>query len=383
MQNLRSALKKYVNDRRFVINHLMAWLIVYGAFVSITLLLEKSEDVHVSTFTQLALLVLVLMVIFYIHFLVCELFFSRKILFFSVVLFVFLCFLSVECLVEINRTDERPSLFFLLFLASVYYFLLISIATMSWVLKTSATNKKMHDEAQRDLEKANSELMQKNLLLQNQVLISENNFLRAQINPHFLHNTLSYFYSKSLNGHSEELSEAILTLSDIMRYALEKRNDSHEMVLLEDEVVHIQNVIKLNRMRFSDSLQINFDIYGNIRGVYLIPLVLVTLVENAFKHGELTDASHPVNVHLTVSEKEDELIFSVQNKVKKGPVELSHGIGMENTRQRLRMAYESNYQLDLKEENGFYTATLVIKLKNEKMESITDETISNAQTVNS
>ena len=85
------------------------------------------------------------------------------------------------------------------------------------------------------------------------------NFLKAQINPHFLHNTLSFLYAKSL-PYSPELSEGILTLSDIMRYALSEGNTKDGKAHLKDEIEHVRNVIKINKHRFSNNMKVQFDV---------------------------------------------------------------------------------------------------------------------------
>jgi two-component system LytT family sensor kinase len=193
-------------------------------------------------------------------------------------------------------------------------------------------------------------------------LQSEYAFLRAQINPHFLHNTLNFFYAKSLNC-STELSEGILTLSDIMRYSLESNESENGTVSLAKEVEHLKNVIKINQLRFSNKLHLDFVTKGDISAVRIIPLVLITLVENAFKHGDLTDPQYPVQLSLEVSDDRSTLRFTTYNKRKKGPKELSHGIGIENIRKRLNWTYPQHYTF----ENGndtdnedFYATALTI-----------------------
>ena len=94
-------------------------------------------------------------------------------------------------------------------------------------------------------------------------LQTEHAYLRAQISPHFLHNVLNFFYAKSL-PYSPELSDGILTLSSVMRYALQNEEDSNGMVLLDKEVEHLQNIIKINQLRFSNKLQIQFTVTGNL-----------------------------------------------------------------------------------------------------------------------
>lgn len=183
------------------------------------------------------------------------------------------------------------------------------------------------------------------------------NFLKAQINPHFLHNTLNFLYAKSL-PYSPELSEGILTLSDIMRYALSEGNSKDGKALLKDEVEHVRNVIKINQLRFSNNLNVNFNVEGVINGATIIPFVLITLVENAFKHGDLKSTEYPIDIYLMV--KDNSLVFRCTNKKKSGPKELSTGIGLENIKKRLDLAYGKEYALRVKDETVFYTTELTI-----------------------
>ena len=183
------------------------------------------------------------------------------------------------------------------------------------------------------------------------------NFLKAQINPHFLHNTLNFLYAKSL-PYSAELSEGILTLSDIMRYALSEENAQNGKAPLKDEIEHVRNVIKIQQLRFSNKLNVQFDVEGILNGATIIPFVLITLVENAFKHGDLKTNEYPVVIKLKIT---DQLYFYCSNKKAMGPKELSTGIGLENIKKRLELAYGNNYSLHVKDDGEVYTTELIIK----------------------
>lgn len=182
-------------------------------------------------------------------------------------------------------------------------------------------------------------------------------FLKSQINPHFLHNTLNFLYAKSL-PYSAELSEGILTLSDIMRYALNESNGSDDKALLKDEIEHVRNVIKINQLRFSNNLNVNFEVQGVVNGAHIIPFVLITIVENAFKHGDLQKPDQPITIKLSVTH--NSLYFFCSNKKKSGPKEISTGLGLDNIRNRLDFAYGKNYTLLIKDEAEFYTTELTI-----------------------
>ena len=183
------------------------------------------------------------------------------------------------------------------------------------------------------------------------------NFLKAQINPHFLHNTLNFLYAKSL-PYSPELSEGILTLSDIMRYALSEGNAKDGKAPLKDEIEHVRNVIKINQLRFSNNLNVRFEVDGVVNGASIIPFVLITLVENAFKHGDIKSTEHPIMIKVAV--QNNSLHFYCRNRKKTGPKELSTGIGLDNIKKRLDLAYGKNYTLNIKDEADIYTTELTI-----------------------
>ncbi|HSU29018.1 MAG TPA: histidine kinase [Chitinophagaceae bacterium] len=183
------------------------------------------------------------------------------------------------------------------------------------------------------------------------------NFLKAQINPHFLHNTLNFLYAKSL-PYSQELSEGILTLSDIMRYALSKGNQKDGKAPLKDEIEHVHNVIKISQLRFSNQLNVKFEVSGTINGAQIVPFVLITLVENAFMHGDLKDPNYPIEIQLDVKDKQ--LYFRCRNKKRFGPKQQSTGIGLDNMKKRLDLAYGDQYTLTVQDEAEFYTTELTI-----------------------
>jgi two-component system, LytTR family, sensor kinase len=209
----------------------------------------------------------------------------------------------------------------------------------------------------RDEKKQRTVLEQQKIELEMEKSQANFNFLKAQINPHFLHNTLNFLYAKSL-PYSPELSEGILTLSDIMRYALSEGNAKDGKAPLKDEIEHLRNVIKINQLRFSNQLNVQFDVEGVVNGYQIIPFVLITLVENAFKHGDVKSAEHPIESKLKIDN--GTLYFYCRNKKKTGPKELSTGIGLDNIKKRLDLAYGNNYRFDVKEDADFYTTELTI-----------------------
>lgn len=198
------------------------------------------------------------------------------------------------------------------------------------------------------------------LIIEKEKHEAEYAFLRAQINPHFLNNTLNFFYAKSFLV-SRELANGIMILSDIMRYSLEIDKDDRT-TLLDDEIAHIKNVININQLRFNHKLQIDFDIKGNTEHVRIIPLVLITMVENILKHGDCTDRLNPVYIILSISEHDQIIYFNASNKKKNGPKELLSGIGIENIKKRLAHHYVKDFTLNIKDSETDYSIELKLPI---------------------
>ena len=183
-------------------------------------------------------------------------------------------------------------------------------------------------------------------------------FLKSQINPHFLFNALNFLYSQ-VNPLSEPTAKSVLLLSDIMRYALNEGGE-HGKVMLEKEVQHLRNYLALNQLRFGHNLQVQLEVEGSTQFLMILPLVLITFVENCFKHGELFDPHNPLVLRLRL--RENELELYTRNRKRSGPIEHSTGIGLDNTRRRLEAVYASRYRLHIADEPDTYTAHLHLAL---------------------
>ncbi|GGH03260.1 sensor histidine kinase [Pedobacter zeae] len=183
-------------------------------------------------------------------------------------------------------------------------------------------------------------------------------FLRAQINPHFLNNTLNFFFAKSLPL-SSELADGIMTLSEIMNYSL-KQDREDQTTLIDEEIAHIKNVININQLRFNHELKVNFEVRGRTTNAHIIPLILITIVENVLKHGNCTDESNPARIILDINEDKGYIQLNTYNKKKKGPKELSSGIGMENIRKRLSHHYGDDFVLYIQETETDYALEMIL-----------------------
>lgn len=210
---------------------------------------------------------------------------------------------------------------------------------------------------QNDLE--NAILKQQELKSQQEKLQFEYAFLRAQINPHFLHNTLNVLFSQALSV-SPDLADNILKLSSIMRYSLENLEQENGQVPIKKELDQIQTLIDINNLRFGNSKTIVYQVKGELNGQTVPPLSLITVVENAFKYGDLKDAEHPLEI--LVSLNPGEMHFYCKNKTRKNGVQFSSmKIGLTNLSKRLDIAFKNKYEMKAVEEKEFYIFELTLK----------------------
>jgi sensor histidine kinase YesM len=201
---------------------------------------------------------------------------------------------------------------------------------------------------------------QRNKEIATEKLNAELSFLKAQINPHFLFNTLNNIYALA-TAQSEYTAPAIMKLSSIMRYVLtEARND---LVPLEKEILFTTHYIELLKMRLTDKSSIDFTVKGDPLGKQIAPLLLLPFVENAFKYGISTREKSPIIILLEI--KQDSLYFSVSNyKHINTSLKVANntGIGINNTRRRLDLLYENQHALKIEDEAGKFTVHLNIQV---------------------
>jgi len=195
----------------------------------------------------------------------------------------------------------------------------------------------------------------KNIALQKEKLNSERAYLQAQLNPHFVFNSLHTIYSMVFHK-AEGSLDAIKTFSDILRHAL---NPSRaELVPLEIELTHLRKYISLQEYR-NRNLAVSFNVEGSAENLKVPPLLLITFVENAFKHGVYTDPSYPILIQIKINESE--MCFLIKNKINTNRAQSSTSIGLSSMRRILEIVYEEKHDLIIKEEDGFYDVFLTIK----------------------
>ena len=188
---------------------------------------------------------------------------------------------------------------------------------------------------------------------------AELNYLKSQTNPHFLFNTLNNIYSLARDK-SDLAPESILRLSKILRFMLYETGG--EYIAIEQELKIISDYIALEKLRYDDSLRVNFNYDIEDMKQALPPLLLIPLVENAFKHGVSETRNQPfVDIHLSVNKRQ--LAFVVKNSAEEFPGRrnVKENIGLSNLRRQLELLY-TDYNLSVQQGESVFTATLKINL---------------------
>ena len=193
---------------------------------------------------------------------------------------------------------------------------------------------------------------------------TELQFLKNQINPHFLFNTLNNLYALTLKK-SDLAPDVVIKLSDMLRYMLYECNEKE--VALSKEIKYIQNYIELEKIRLSKNVDIQIKIEGDISKTYIAPLLIIPFIENSFKHG-LKYSSSNAYLHFNVNANQNELAFYIENSKANNMAgsirtNTTGGIGLVNVKKRLELIYPSTHSLKIQESPNSYTIDLKIKFK--------------------
>ncbi len=229
------------------------------------------------------------------------------------------------------------------------FFILIALSilfsvVLSMVLKL-LKNWYQEEQARRRLQQINTE--------------TELKFLKSQINPHFLFNSLNNLYALTLKK-SDQAPEVVLRLSNILRYVLYETSDGR--VPLNKEIQYLRDYIDLEKIRLGERVLVKFTIHGNMDGKQIEPMLFLTFLENSFKHGAFNTISNGW-VYIDLYATDASMVFEIANSKPEILPESTGepgGIGMVNLRKRLDIIYPDNYQLDIQEIKEEYRVKLTI-----------------------
>jgi two-component system, LytTR family, sensor kinase len=353
-----------IRFKRSIFYHLVAWTAFIAYEVSLVVVVETASGHH-SPLRFFIVPYALNIVLFYVHAqLVLKYCFDtarKKILPFLLLICLELTiYLFLLSQLQNSLETKKRFLFFsfaneVLFARTVWrgiYFMIFS--TAYWAIKRSFKR----IQKMKEIEKRALIEEKERQRLELELVSSQNAFLQAQINPHLLFNTLNFIHSE-VQEVSETASDAIITLSDMMRYSLIE-NKTDGKVPLEKEVQQIENLIKINQYRFNNKLSLNFDVKGDTGTTRIVPLLLVPFVENMFKYADLSDALHPATIHFKV--ENSTLEFSTRNKKRKTVSFSSPGIGIDNIKFRLQSSYANRFSLQLEDRDSIFSVYLKILL---------------------
>lgn len=189
---------------------------------------------------------------------------------------------------------------------------------------------------------------------------SELKALQAQINPHFLFNSLNTIYGEAIRK-SDKAPLMILELSDILRYVVDHMNK--ERVSLKSEIEYIKKFVSLQKKRLSHPERVLLTIEGSAENLEISPLLLITYIENTFKHGSVSSLDEQIKIHIKISSTSISLVCeNPKNLIEVIEENKNSGTGLENTKKRLDFLYKHNYSLTITDQKEYYKSELTIDL---------------------
>lgn len=352
MEILRKASERLEKNRLY--QHLLFWVGYSIANISLGLTSEHETIKENIMFNCLLIIPQMLASYYYAYFVISKFFLNKKYAlslllfivgtyFFSVVARILVVHVG-EPLIRVGPFEQESILEIITDVKKLLLQYIPTIFSVSFIflfVKYFLNYKRKKDEeTQLSKEKIESELK----------------ILKAQLNPHFLFNTLNNIYSLSLDN-SPKTPVAIGKLSDILDHVLYQCNG--QFVSLSSEVELLKNYIELEKLRYDERLQITFDTQIE-HDIQIPPLLLLSLVENAFKHGAGEDSGSP-KIAISVVQRANNFSFEISNTVSKDYTSKDKAtIGLSNIRKQLDLIYATNYGLDTQSTTGFFKVILQI-----------------------
>jgi len=326
--------------------HVVIWLL--AIFLPVVLFNNPEKEFTIDKMLFFIIHVSLFIAVFYSNYLffIPILLSKRKFIFYTLAVII-----SISFLVFLNHIGssiilpdyEAPNTHNYRFKGSLVFFsaFLIAISTSIKVTQNWYINEK-----------------QKNII-KNEKLNSELSFLKSQINPHFLFNTLNNIYSLA-NRKSDNTADAIIKLSHLMRYMLDEAKK--ETVSLQNEINYLSDYIELQKLRMPDKSKVIFNIEGGNTDKCIEPMLLIPFVENAFKHGDIFSEDAKINILLELNN--DKLYFKVENKIDKSIIsekDKGSGIGLENLQKRLELLYPKKHEFKTETKDDIFVSLLKIQ----------------------
>jgi sensor histidine kinase YesM len=339
-------IKKKSNSRY----HFLFWCVVW-LFYAFFFSYNSSNITFVLAFSTILIPITAITTYAMVYVFIPKYLSSKKYLWFGIsslftLLFTFFCVLllliiSIAFIPELNFEDLPPMSRNYVYLTILVYLIVALVSFVSiWEKNTQTTLK-------------NSELQKQLLTAKFKAKEQELTYLKNQIHPHFLFNTLNTIYGLALKK-SIETPDVILKLSNLLDYILYQA--SKPEVSLTDEITHLEQYIDLEKVRFNDTLKVNFTKKMVNQDILVAPMLLLPFVENAFKHGNIIDGLFKVIISISVTDKE--LYFKIKNTYKS--TNTQEGLGLKNIKERLEILYLKNYDLKIETKLQWFELRLKI-----------------------
>ncbi len=348
---------------KIVLSHALFWVAVW--FFFFYFFSYNSDKVDYALWFSSGLLPLTIAVTYFVNYRLIPRYLLAK-RYWKFALYSFYTFIYISyiislliytCLIFILKfnVEEMPPMsknfFFVLLLVIIVVGIISFVSVLNQSFKTATAYK---------------ELQNKILETQLQMKEQELHYLKRQIHPHFLFNTLNTIYGFALKQ-SQQTPDIILKLSNLLDYILYQVNKPR--VSLKEEVLHIKEYIELEKIRFKDTLKVEFQAGEIDETIEVAPMLLIAFVENAFKHGSLVDGFLRIKINVNV--ENESLFFSIENSfIQQNGTDKNGGLGLENIKKRLDLNYNNHYNLKNEIKENWYKAELRIvdlkALKNDK-----------------
>lgn len=340
---------QFFNNKQLLINCLVGVLLISIPFLTSPDLNAGIELFYIEPFKRELLSYLLLLVFFYVNFycIIPKFYIQKR--WFKLIILVLCCYLIVFKVPQIllpypsnmkshafgfhgNKLMEIG-----LFSRSHYFFQFMLVFFLSLFLKMN-----------QYLETVKNEKLQ-----------TEVSYLKAQINPHFLFNTLNSVYALALKK-SDDAPNAILKLSGMMRYVVSKSNET--LVSLNDEIAYISDYINLQKLRLTDEVHLDFNLEGTTENKKIAPLLLINFIENTFKYA--SEAGEVAYITITLKIANNLLFLVSENTFTSSMTNSIVGThqGQINTKKRLELLYPGKHQLQINKTKNLYQVKLQIQL---------------------
>ena len=328
------------DDSKFVLFHLLFWVGVWFFFVYF-FSYNSGNSEYVYWFSSFLLPVTMITTYFVIYYLIPRFLLTKKYKYFAlygiytlvistylVLITIFVSFIFLSNMKFANMPLMSRNFVFVLILVYLIVAIVSFVSLLNHNYSTLSRNKALENKI---------------LTTQLQLKDQELQYLKKQIHPHFLFNTLNTIYGLALKG-SDRTPETILKLSNLLDYILYQINKPK--VTLQEEISHIKEYLELEKIRFQDTLLVAFDSDKISEEIQIAPMLLIPFVENAFKHGCLIDGFLKINIEIKLSN--DRFTFFIKNTaINKKSQSNQNGLGLKNIKKRLDLLYQNDYKLNL------------------------------------